>query len=75
MRMRTLTSSFVLLSSSLVTASSLQAQTTLAPTPPMGWNSWNHFACRVTAAHTANGPCQCSGSRERWGRRGEKEEA
>jgi alpha-galactosidase len=21
-----------------------------AATPPMGWNSWNHFACRVTAA-------------------------
>jgi alpha-galactosidase len=21
-----------------------------APTPPMGWNSWNHFACKVTAA-------------------------
>jgi alpha-galactosidase len=22
----------------------------LAQTPPMGWNSWNHFGCRVTAA-------------------------
>jgi alpha-galactosidase len=22
----------------------------LATTPPMGWNSWNHFACKVTAA-------------------------
>jgi alpha-galactosidase len=22
----------------------------IALTPPMGWNSWNHFACRVTAA-------------------------
>jgi len=22
----------------------------LAPTPPMGWNSWNHFATKVTAA-------------------------
>jgi alpha-galactosidase len=21
-----------------------------ARTPPMGWNSWNHFACKVTAA-------------------------
>ena len=21
----------------------------LAATPPMGWNSWNHFGCRVTA--------------------------
>ena len=27
-----------------------KAQTALAPTPPMGWNSWNHFACKVTAA-------------------------
>jgi alpha-galactosidase len=23
---------------------------TLARTPPMGWNSWNHFACKVTEA-------------------------
>lgn len=22
----------------------------LAPTPPMGWNSWNHFACEVSDA-------------------------
>ena len=21
-----------------------------AGTPPMGWNSWNHFACKVTEA-------------------------
>src|ERR1019366_7921233 len=21
----------------------------LARTPPMGWNSWNHFECKVTA--------------------------
>ena len=26
---------------------SLPAQTSLAGTPPMGWNSWNHFAERV----------------------------
>ena len=26
------------------------ADSTLAATPPMGWNSWNHFACKVTAA-------------------------
>ena len=26
------------------------AQTTIAATPPMGWNSWNHFAGRVTDA-------------------------
>jgi alpha-galactosidase len=25
------------------------ADSTSAPTPPMGWNSWNHFACKVTA--------------------------
>jgi len=23
------------------------AQAQLAPTPPMGWNSWNHFGCKV----------------------------
>lgn len=23
-------------------------RTNLAPTPPMGWNSWNHFACKVS---------------------------
>jgi alpha-galactosidase len=26
------------------------ADSTAAATPPMGWNSWNHFACKVTAA-------------------------
>jgi alpha-galactosidase len=26
------------------------AQAPLAPTPPMGWNSWNHFAEKVTDA-------------------------
>ncbi len=28
----------------------LSAQTSLAALPPMGWNSWNHFAGRVTDA-------------------------
>ena len=28
---------------------SLAQDATLAATPPMGWNSWNHFACAVTA--------------------------
>jgi alpha-galactosidase len=28
----------------------LPQQASLAQTPPMGWNSWNHFACGVTAA-------------------------
>jgi alpha-galactosidase len=26
------------------------AQSKLVPTPPMGWNSWNHFACKVSDA-------------------------
>src|SRR5579862_6693900 len=26
------------------------ADSGVAATPPMGWNSWNHFACKVTAA-------------------------
>ena len=26
------------------------ADSTVAATPPMGWNSWNHFACKVTAS-------------------------
>jgi alpha-galactosidase len=26
------------------------AQAQLVPTPPMGWNSWNHFACKVSDA-------------------------
>ncbi len=32
------------------TAHASPAQTKLAVTPPMGWNSWNHFAERVTDA-------------------------
>jgi alpha-galactosidase len=31
-------------------SSTLRAQSTLAATPPMGWNSWNHFAEHVTDA-------------------------
>lgn len=34
----------------LLAAVSLSQAQTLAATPPMGWNSWNHFACKVTAA-------------------------
>jgi alpha-galactosidase len=26
------------------------ADSRVAATPPMGWNSWNHFGCKVTAA-------------------------
>lgn len=32
---------------SLTFSLSCSAQQTLAPTPPMGWNSWNHFAERI----------------------------
>ena len=32
------------------TAASPATDSTLAATPPMGWNSWNHFAERVTDA-------------------------
>lgn len=28
----------------------------LARTPPMGWNSWNHFGCNVSEALTAKRP-------------------
>lgn len=34
----------------LLAAPAARAQSQVAMTPPMGWNSWNHFACRVTAA-------------------------
>ena len=29
-------------------AASAQKFTGLAPTPPLGWNSWNHFGCNVS---------------------------
>jgi len=32
----------------LVPAASAQASASLAPTPPMGWNSWNKFGCNVS---------------------------
>ena len=41
----------------LMTVVSVGAQEKLAATPPMGWNSWNHFAERVddkTIRETAN---------------------
>ncbi|HEX8766264.1 MAG TPA: glycoside hydrolase family 27 protein, partial [Candidatus Acidoferrum sp.] len=47
MRMRILVGLFALC---LIPVCAVQAQTSVAPTPPMGWNSWNHFACKVTAA-------------------------
>jgi alpha-galactosidase len=33
-----------------ITVSSAQADERLAPTPPMGWNSWNHFADKIDDA-------------------------
>src|SRR5437773_12335255 len=32
----------------LAPATSAQASASLAPTPPMGWNSWNKFGCNVS---------------------------
>jgi alpha-galactosidase len=41
---------FLLLTSSLVALPVFaQNQTMLAVTPPMGWNTWNKFACNVSA--------------------------
>jgi len=34
-----------------VLLASAQKYPNLAPTPPMGWNSWNYFDCRVTEAN------------------------
>ena len=47
MRIRIVGALFVMLPFMNVLA---RAQSTAASTPPMGWNSWNHFACKVTAA-------------------------
>ena len=38
----------LLLSVSLTSVKS-QSFEQLAPTPPMGWNSWNNFGCNVSA--------------------------
>ena len=39
-----------LLCTLVLSASVLRAQTTVAPTPPMGWNSWDSFGTTVTEA-------------------------
>src|SRR5215467_2373280 len=46
------TPNFIFFAALAVVMSSVAGATdsTLAATPPMGWNSWNHFACKVTAA-------------------------
>ena len=28
----------------------------LSPTPPMGWNSWNKFACNINATFISRSP-------------------
>jgi alpha-galactosidase len=39
----------------MLACASLFAQDKLAATPPMGWNSWNKFACNVSEdAHQAD---------------------
>src|SRR6266851_10335224 len=49
--MRVLMRVFAMLSFAVVVSSlPLFGQTKVAATPPMGWNSWNHFACKVTDA-------------------------
>ncbi len=39
-----------LLVATATTGIGVAQEPTLAATPPMGWNSWNHFACKVTDA-------------------------
>ncbi len=46
---RAVVSGFMLLSAAVPQLASAQSST-LAATPPMGWNSWNHFASKVTDA-------------------------
>ncbi|MFL6353662.1 MAG: glycoside hydrolase family 27 protein [Bryobacteraceae bacterium] len=42
---------YVVIAFSVIFAQSLSAQqTSLAATPPMGWNSWNRYACGVSDA-------------------------
>ncbi len=45
--MRTAILATLIATATLLTPRPLSAQVTLAPTPPMGWNSWNKFACHV----------------------------
>jgi alpha-galactosidase len=53
MRQRSIANCFraaFILAATLVAASSAQADERLALTPPMGWNSWNHFADKIDDA-------------------------
>jgi alpha-galactosidase len=55
-----------LLLAAFLMPSSLLAQTsTLAATPPMGWNSWNLFAGRVTDKNVRHGFLRHEGRRVR----------
>lgn len=40
----------VVIASCCLSAAALAQGAGLAGTPPMGWNSWNHFACKVSDA-------------------------
>jgi len=40
----------VAIASCCLSAAALAQDSGLARTPPMGWNSWNHFACKVSDA-------------------------
>ena len=46
--MRFRTAMLTLAMVSLTSAAAIHAQTPVAQTPPMGWNSWNFFATKVT---------------------------
>jgi alpha-galactosidase len=45
-----LRASLIILSSCLASGAAMAQGLGLARTPPLGWNSWNHFACKVTDA-------------------------
>ena len=45
-----LLSRFLLLAISFLVSATLAAQTPLAPTPPMGWNSWDSYGRTITEA-------------------------
>src|SRR3989442_5901097 len=48
--LRILLGAFLFLNTAVLFAPSTlaQASSSLAPTPPMGWNSWNKFGCNVS---------------------------
>lgn len=40
----------ILLAAAIASPRSFAQELRLAQTPPMGWNSWNHFACKISDA-------------------------